>query len=111
MSAADSRSVSGLPSTEHADGTGTIVSPCEPRVRVCTLATGTANRVATKCEKRAVSSMPACPITRDRGNPETFAASAVISSRGLDTTTSTASGDVLAMFSVTWRTISCQCAV
>jgi hypothetical protein len=48
ISSAGSRSASGLPSTEQADGTGTIVSPCEPRVSVRTEATGTPSRSATK---------------------------------------------------------------
>ena len=45
---ADSRSASGLPSTRQADGTGTMVSPCEPRVSVCTEPTGTPSLSATK---------------------------------------------------------------
>ena len=49
---------------------------------------------ATKCLNRAVSSIPAWPMTRWRGRPVTSAARAVISSRGLDTTMSTVSGDV-----------------
>ena len=49
--------------------------------------------------------MPAWPITRWCGKPDTLAASAVISSSGLDTTISTASGAYLATFSTTFRTI------
>ena len=49
--------------------------------------------------------MPAWPITRWAGNPDTLAASAVISSSGFDTTISTASGACLTTFSVTLRTI------
>ena len=49
--------------------------------------------------------MPAWPITRWCGNPETFAVSAVISSSGFDTTISTASGACLTTCSVTLRTI------
>ena len=97
--------MSGLPSTVHADGTGTIVSPCEPRVRVRTEDTGTDRRSATKLVNRAVSSMPAWPMTRCEGKPETLAASAVISSSGLETTMSTASGACLTTFSTTLRTI------
>ena len=41
------------------EGTGTIVSPCEPRVRVCTELTGTPSSSATLLVNRAVSSMPA----------------------------------------------------
>ncbi len=44
-------------------------------------------------------------MTRLAGKPETFAASAVISSSGLDTTISTASGACLTTCSVTDRTI------
>ena len=94
-----------MPSTVQAEGTGTIVSPCEPRVSVLTEPTGTPSFSATKKEKRAVSSMPAWPSTRPGGKPETFAASAVISSSGLDTTMITASGACFATFSTTWRTI------
>ena len=70
-----------------------MVSPCEPSVSVRTEPTGTPSSSATKWLKRAVSSMPACPITRLLGSPETAEASAVISSSGFDTTMSTASGD------------------
>ena len=45
------------------------------------------------------------PCTRCDGKPDTLAASAVISSSGLDTTISTASGAYLATFSTTLRTI------
>ncbi len=82
-----------------------MVSPCDPRVRVRTDFTGTPSSTATKLVKRAVSSMPAWPMTRFRGKPRTFAASAVISSSGLETTTTTASGEDFAMFSDTCRTI------
>ena len=85
----------------HALGTGTIVSPCEPSVSVVTEPTGTPTASATKLVKRAVSSMPAWPMTRDFGKPVTLAASAVISSSGLDTTMTTASGECLAICSAT----------
>ena len=49
--------------------------------------------------------MPAWPITRCAGNPETLAASAVISSSGFETTISTASGARETTCSVTLRTI------
>ena len=81
------------------------MSPCDPRVSVRTEPTGTPSFSATKYENLAVSSMPAWPITRAEGNPETFAASAVISSSGLDTTISTASGACLTTFSTTFLTI------
>ena len=41
------------------EGTGTIVSPCDPSVRVRTEATGTPSSSATKWLNRAVSSIPA----------------------------------------------------
>ena len=82
-----------------------MVSPCEPRVRVRTEETGTPRRSATKLLNLAVSSMPACPITWCEGNPDTLAASAVISSRGFETTMSTASGACFTTFSTTARTI------
>src|SRR3712207_7876437 len=46
---------SGLPSTVHCDGTGTIVSPCEPSVSVFTDRTGTPSSSATKWVNRARS--------------------------------------------------------
>ena len=98
-------SASGLPSTKQADGTGTIVSPCEPRVSVVTEPTGTPSVVATLLVKRAVSSTPAWPNTRCFGKPEASWVSAVISSSGFDTTMITASGECAAMFSATPRTI------
>ena len=49
--------------------------------------------------------MPAWPMTRCGGKPETLAASAVISSSGLETTISTASGACLTTCSATLRTI------
>ena len=48
ISSAGSKLVSALPSTVQAEGTGTIVSPCEPRVSVRTEPTGTASFSATK---------------------------------------------------------------
>ena len=60
---------------------------------------------ATLLVNRAVSSMPACPSTRLLGNPLASWASAVISSSGFDTTMMTASGECLATFSATCRTI------
>ena len=87
------------------DGTGTIVSPCEPSVSVCTEPTGTASVSATKWVNRAVSSMPAWPITRCFGKPVASCVSAVISSSGLDTTMTTAFGAYSATFSATCRTI------
>jgi hypothetical protein len=67
--------------------------------------TGTDSSSATKFENRAVSSIPAWPITRDFGKPLASEASAVISSSGLETTMITASGEAATTFSVTSRTI------
>ena len=60
---------------------------------------------ARKCLNRAVSSIPAWPMTRSLGKPETSAASAVISSSGLETTIRTASGEASATLRVTSPTI------
>ena len=95
----------GLPSTFTCDGTGTIVSPCDPRVTASTCDGLVPRRSATKCLKRAVSSMPAWPITLRFGKPETWAHRAVISSSGLDTTMITASGEPATSFLVTSPTI------
>src|SRR6266498_387887 len=105
MVAASASSVSALPSTLTRLGTGTMVSPWEPSVIASTLAGLVSSSSATKCLKRAVSSMPAWPITRSLGNPDTSAASAVISSSGLDTTMMTASGEPPTNWRVTSLTI------
>ena len=103
---AESRSsVSGFPLTVQRLGTGTIVSPCEPKVRVLTDETGTFNSSATKLVNLAVSNIPACPITRFFGNDVASWVSAVISSSGFETTMITAFGECLAIFSATLRTI------
>ena len=90
-----------MPSTEQADGTGTMVSPCEPSVRVLTDEIATPAASATKWLNRAVSSMPAWPSTRCLGKPVASWVSAVISSSGLDTTMTTASGACWTTFSAT----------
>ena len=72
---------------------------------VVTEPTGTPAASATKLVNRAVSSIPAWPMTRAFGNPVAIAASAVISSSGLDTTMTTASGECFATCSATERTI------
>ena len=74
------------------------MSPCEPRVSVFTERTGTPSSSATKWVNRAVSSTPAWPSTRLRGNPVASCARAVISSSGFDTTTTTAFGAYFARF-------------
>ena len=82
-----------------------MVSPWDPRVMASTLAGDVSRRSATKCLKRAVSSMPAWPITRRLGKPDTSAHRAVISSRGLETTMITASGEPATSWRVTSPTI------
>ncbi len=67
--------------------------------------TGTPSSTATKFVKRAVSSMPAWPMTWFLGSPEASWVSAVISSSGLDTTTMTAFGECATTFSATLRTM------
>ena len=52
-----------------------------------------------------MSNIPACPITLFFENPVAICASAVISSKGLDTTITTEFGACLAIFSETCRTI------
>ncbi len=94
-----------MPSTVHCEGTGTMVSPCEPRVSVFTDLTGTPSFSATELVNRAVSSTPAWPSTRFFGNAEAAWVRAVISSSGLETTTMTAFGAYLATCSATPRTI------
>jgi hypothetical protein len=82
-----------------------MVSPCEPSVMASTPPGLVPSSSATKCLKRAVSSMPAWPMTRSLGKPETSAARAVISSSGLETTITTASGEPSANLRVTSPTI------
>ena len=72
--------------------TGTISSPWRPRTAASTSATGTAASPARASRNRALSRVPAMPSTRSRGNPVTRSVSAVISSRGLETTITTAAG-------------------
>jgi hypothetical protein len=89
---------SGTPPTFVADTIGTIWSPCPPRTSVCTSFTEEPVSQAMKVEKRAVSRMPAMPITRSRGQPETFLATWHIASSGFETTMMIASGDSATTF-------------
>ena len=81
------------------------MSPCEPSVIASTFDGDTRNRSARKCLNRAVSSIPACPITRALGKPDTLAQRAVISSSGFETTMITASGEPATSDRVTSPTI------
>ena len=52
-------------------GSGTIDSPCEPRVIASTLDGDTPSDSAMKYRSREESSTPAIPMTRSFGKPET----------------------------------------
>ncbi len=67
-----------------------------------TSSTLTPSSAAMKQQKRAVSTTPACPITRRGGKPVTCQARYTIASSGLVSTISTASG----LVGLTWRAMS-----
>ena len=95
----------GLPSTVTWLGTGTIVSPWLPSVMASTASGETPSFSAVLSAKRALSSMPAWPMTRSCGRPETRWNRAVISSSGFVTTITTASGERSATSCATRPTI------
>ena len=68
----------------------------------CTL---TSSSMAMKARKRAVSSTPAMPTTRWRGKPVASFMTYAITSRGFDTTITTASGATRAISRPTECTI------
>ena len=85
ISSAGSRSASGLPSTVQADGTGTIVSPCEPSVSVVHRADRHAEALGDEvAEPGGVEHAGLADDPAAREAVTTLAASAVISSSGLD---------------------------
>ena len=96
---------SGTPPTVAALTTGTIWSPWPPSTSAVTSFTDEPVSHAMKVAKRDVSRIPAMPITRSRGQPETLFATWHIASSGFETTISTASGDAAATFAVTSATI------
>ena len=87
-----------------AETTGSMSSPWRPRTVASTSATGTPASCASASRNRALSRVPAMPSTRSRGNPVTRSVSAVISSRGLVTTTATAAGAAVRTASATAAT-------
>ena len=62
-----------------------MLSPCPPSTSANTLSVETPISMAMKARMRAVSRMPAMPITRSRGNPDTRRATSHITSSGLVT--------------------------
>ncbi len=70
-----------------------MVSPCPPSTRAWTSRTDAPTSWATKVRKRAVSRMPAIPITRLRGKPLTARATWAMASSGLLTTITTAAAE------------------
>ena len=96
---------SGTPPTVVAETTGTIWSPWPPSTIACTSFTEVPVSQAMNVEKRAVSRIPAMPMTRSFGQPETFFATWHIASSGFETTMRIASGLWAITFSVTSLTI------
>ena len=96
---------SGTPPTLAALTTGTIWSPWPPSTSAVTSFTDEPVSQAMNVAKRDASRIPAMPITRSRGQPETRLATSHIASSGFETTISTASGDAAATFAVTSATI------
>ena len=88
-----------------AETTDTIWSPWPPSTTALTSLTEAPVSHAMKVAKRDVSSTPAIPTTRSRGQPETFFATWHIASSGFETTIRIASGDCATTFDVTSPTI------
>ena len=65
-------SVSGIPATPDKRTTGTMVSPWPPITTAVTFSTDTFSSCAMNVRKRALSRMPAIPITRFLLNFETM---------------------------------------
>jgi hypothetical protein len=84
----------------------TISSPWLPNAQAEIASARPTPVSAVSAWKRAVSSTPAIPSTREAGKPDRTQACWVISSSGLVTTTSTACGDVAATRSATSPTIA-----
>ena len=92
-----------MPFTVAWRGSGTIDSPCEPSVIASTAEGAADSSSAMKYLSRALSSTPAMPITRSLGNPDSWDARNVISSRGLVTTIRIASAECSTTCPTTWR--------
>src|SRR6266480_2945241 len=71
---------------------GTIVSPCPPSTIAWMSSTETSSASARKARNRAVSSTPAIPMTRSRGNPVTCFVTQHMTSSGFETTRTMALG-------------------
>ena len=69
-----------------ARGSGTMLSPWPPRTNACVFSTETPSSMAMNERMRALSRMPAMPMTRWRGNPEARRAASHMTSSGLVTT-------------------------
>ncbi len=83
-----------------------MLSPWPPSTKALVFSTETPSSMAMNERMRAVSRMPAMPMTRSRGKPETRRAASHITSSGLVTTISTASGDSFAARPMQLSTIS-----
>ena len=97
---------SGIPPTVVAETTGTIWSPWPPSTMAVTSFTERPVSCAMKHSNRDVSSTPAIPTTRSRGNPDTALATWHIASSGFETITRTAFFDRFATSRVTSATIA-----
>jgi hypothetical protein len=78
---------SGTPPTRALDQSATSESPCSPTTWACTDCGSTRSSRASTCRSRAVSSIVPVPMTRACGTPDAAAATCVMTSTGLVTTT------------------------
>ena len=65
---------SGRPATLALLHTGTMLSPCSPRIMACTCVAGHFRFIASRLRKRSVSSSVPRPITRPLGRGSSFSA-------------------------------------
>ena len=65
---------SGSPATLALLQTGTMLSPCSPRISACSCVAGAASRSASRLRNRSVSSSVPRPITRPAGSPSSCSA-------------------------------------
>ena len=77
---------SGKPSTVADDQTGSMLSPCSPRIMARTWVAGSFSSAAMSEQKRELSSMVPRPMTCCQGRPSFSEASWVRMSTGLETT-------------------------
>src|SRR6266699_976662 len=95
-----------MPETVVYDTRGTMVSPWPPSTIAWMSSTDTSSASARNARYRAVSSTPAIPITRSRGNPVTCFVTQHITSSGFETTRTIASGQCRLISSETCFTMS-----